>query len=79
MTVIPFPLRGSLHGFPPFVQAGGWFTKLGRRTGKFERHAFEDRGNVADAFSSPVLTELNGRPLFLQRASRERGRSRSRR
>lgn len=49
-----------------YVQAGGGFVKLEKRTGKVVWRALDDGGGMnGSAFSSPVLTTLNGQQQLL--------------
>lgn len=48
-----------------FVQAGGALVKLDKRTGEILWKAAEDGGGINSAFSSPVLTRINGREQLL--------------
>ena len=49
-----------------YVQAGGGFCKVDKRSGKLIWRALDDGGGMfGSAFSSPYFTELNGQPLFL--------------
>ncbi|WLD13796.1 PQQ-binding-like beta-propeller repeat protein [Planctellipticum variicoloris] len=49
-----------------YVQAGGGFVKLDKRTGKVLWRTLDDGGGMnGSAFSSPILTTLNGQPQLL--------------
>lgn len=49
-----------------YVQAGGGFVKLDKRSGKVLWRTLDDGGGMnGSAFSSPVLTTLNGQPQLL--------------
>lgn len=49
-----------------FVQAGGGFVKLDKRTGKVAWRVLADGGGMnGSAFSSPFLAELNGKEQFV--------------
>ncbi len=49
-----------------YVQAGGGFVKLEKRTGKVVWRALDDGGGMnGSAFSSPILITLNGQPQLL--------------
>lgn len=49
-----------------YVQAGGGFVKLEKRTGNVVWRTLDDGGGMnGSAFSSPVLTTLNGQPQLL--------------
>jgi outer membrane protein assembly factor BamB len=49
-----------------YVQAGGAFCKLEKATGKVVWRTLEEKGGAMDsAFSSPILTKINGEPQLL--------------
>jgi hypothetical protein len=55
-----------LDGKYLYVQAGGAFCKLEKATGKVVWRTLEEKGGAMDsAFSSPILTKVNGEPQLL--------------
>ena len=55
-----------LDGKFVYVQAGAAFRKLEKATGKIVWSTLEEKGGAMDsAFSSPVLTKINGQPQVL--------------
>ncbi len=61
-----------VHGGFIYVQAGGGFVKLDKRTGETKWKALEDGGGMyGSAFSSPLIGDLHGKTMAIVQTRKE--------